>query len=62
MSIPPVSVPDAVEAALAEAVTKATLAGEWGVVKALVGELEARRKARGQVVDLDAVRRERGAR
>mgnify|MGYP007009299188 CR=1 FL=1 len=53
---------DAVETALAEALGKATAAGEWSVARALVAELEARRKARVGVVDLDTVRRERGAR
>lgn len=66
VSIPVVSALDAVEAALAEAVVKATLAGQWGVVKALVGELEARRSARVAagglaLVDLTAERRRRDA-
>jgi hypothetical protein len=59
---PTASIADPVEAALADAVRKATDADAWDVVKAIVGELEARRKARAGVVDLDAVRRERGAR
>lgn len=53
---------DPVEEALVEAVTKATIAGQWDVVKAIVDELAARRRERAGVVDLDAVRRERGAR
>ena len=53
---------DPVEAALAEALAGATVAGRWDVVKALADELTARRNARAGVVDLEAVRRERGAR
>ena len=56
------SATDPVEAALADALTKAVAAGAFDVVKVIVVELEARRKARAGVVDLDAVRRERGAR
>lgn len=43
---------DALEAALADAITKATAAGEWATVAQLAGELEARRTARagGNVV------------
>ena len=43
---------DAIELALAAALTKATLAGEWNVVSQLARELEARRTARaaGNVV------------
>ena len=47
------------EAALADALTKASAAGQWTVVAALAGELEARRKARAGVVELDAERRKR---
>ena len=50
------------EAALADGITRATLAGEWSAVKVLADELAARRRARAGVVDLEAVRRERGAR
>jgi hypothetical protein len=53
--------PDAVEAALAEAVARAAAAGAWDVVGKLAGELEARRRARQApgVVDLEAERRRR---
>jgi hypothetical protein len=44
--------PDPVEAALADAISKATAAGECGNVGRLARELEARRAARGNVVDL----------
>ena len=37
---------DAVERALASALERAALAGEWGVVAALTAELAARRAAR----------------
>lgn len=60
MSRPGPGSPDAVEAALADAVTGAVAAGQWDAVKALVAELEARRKARAAVVDLDAERAKRG--
>lgn len=53
--------PDAVEQALAAALTAATQAGEWTVVAQLASELQARREARAEVIDL-ASRRERGAR
>jgi hypothetical protein len=39
---------DAVELALADALTRASAAGEWAVVAKLAGELEARRLARGK--------------
>lgn len=61
-SIPSPSIPDAVEAALAAALVKATSAAEWTVVKALVGELEARRAARAGVIDLAEARRVREGR
>ena len=48
--------PDAVELALADAITKAATAGAFDVLPKLVAELEARRKARLDVVDLGAVR------
>jgi len=51
---------DPVETALAEALTKASAAGQWEIVARLAGELEARRKARAGVVDLDAARARRG--
>jgi hypothetical protein len=53
---------DPVEAALAEALSKAAAAGAWEVVGQLARELEARRKARGAVVDLEAERARRGKR
>lgn len=59
VSIPSASIADPIEAALTAAMTKATIAGEWTVVKALVGELEARRSARVGVIDLAEVRRAR---
>lgn len=51
---------DAVEAALAEALTRASEAGAWDVVGKLAGELEARRRARSGVVALDVERARRG--
>jgi len=53
---------DVVEAALADALTKASAAGEWTVVATLARELEARRAARAGVVRLDAARRRRDGR
>ena len=54
---------DVVEAALAEALTKAATACEWGLVAQLAKELEARRIARqGRgVVDLEEQRKRRGS-
>jgi len=52
--------PDAVELALADALTKAATAGRWDVVARLAAELETRRKARLEVVDLGAERAKRG--
>jgi hypothetical protein len=37
--------PDAVEVALADALSRASVAGEWAMVGQLARELEARRKA-----------------
>jgi hypothetical protein len=51
---------DAVETALADALQKASEAGAWDVVAKLAAELEARRRARAAVVDLDVVRARRG--
>ncbi len=48
----PVANRDPVESALAEAIGKATEAGEWLVVAQLARELEARRLARAQVPEL----------
>jgi hypothetical protein len=56
------SASDAVEVALADAITKAAAAGAFDVLPKLVAELEARRKARLEVVDLDAERARRGQR
>jgi hypothetical protein len=50
---------DPVEAALADAIGKATAAGEWGVVGQLARELETRRTARLGTVDLGAERARR---
>jgi hypothetical protein len=50
-----------VEAALVKAIGEASAAGRFDVVALLAGELQARRRAREGVVDLDAKRRERGA-
>jgi len=52
---------DALEAALADAITKAVAAGRFDVLPSLVAELEARRKAKSETVDLAAerVKRER---
>ena len=49
--------PDVVEAALADAITKASAAGAWDAVTALTRELQARRESRAGVVPLDARRR-----
>jgi hypothetical protein len=56
------SAPDAVEVALAVGIERASTAGAWAAVQALVQELEVRRKARSSVVSLDTERRWRGAR
>lgn len=53
---------DAVERALADALSKATAVGEWSVVAQLARELEGRRAARARAVNLDAERRSRGRR
>jgi hypothetical protein len=50
---------DPVEAALAEALTRAAAAGQWGTVETLSRELQARRESRANVVQLDAARRRR---
>lgn len=52
--------PDAVEIALATALTAASAASQWETVAQLARELEARRKARLEVVDLGAERAKRG--
>lgn len=56
------SEPDAVEAALAQALTAATTAARWELVAQLAAELEARRRQRLQVPDLSAERARRGKR
>jgi hypothetical protein len=49
---------DGLEATLADAITKATIAGRFDVVAQLCKELEARRLARlGNVVALDSKRK-----
>ncbi len=53
---------DPVDAALSEALSRASAAGEWPVVALLAGELQARRLARAatNVVALSDRRRDRG--
>ena len=51
---------DPVELALAAALEGATKAGEWSTVAQLGRELETRRQARGEVIDLAAERKRRG--
>ena len=51
---------DPVEAALADALTRAASAGQWDAVATLARELQARREARAAVVDLDVERHRRG--
>jgi hypothetical protein len=51
--------PDVVERALADALTRASAAGQWEAVACLAGELAARRKARATVVHLRAARIQR---
>ena len=53
---------DPIEAALADALTKAAAAARFDVVAQLAKELEARRSARSGVVDLEAEARKRGRR
>ena len=57
-------VPDAVEAALADALSAASKAGEWATVAQLARELETRRAGRSAaaIVNLDAERARRSAR
>jgi len=50
---------DPVELAIASALERASAAGQWTAVEVLARELEARRKARSGVVQLDAERRKR---
>ena len=50
---------DPVEVALADALTRAAAAGQWATVEVLSRELEARRKARADVIDLRAERLKR---
>jgi hypothetical protein len=54
-----VSESDPVELALATALDRASAAGQWTVAEVLARELEARRKARAGVVELNAERRRR---
>ncbi len=60
-SEPEVGQVDGVESALADALTKAATAGRFEVVETLGKELQARRKARSEVVDLEAARARRAA-
>ena len=53
------SIADPVEQAIATALERASAAGQWTAVEVLARELEARRKARAGVVELDAERRKR---
>ena len=57
MSIEPQ--PDPVEVALAVALRRAAESQEWGTVRMLSSELEARREARAGTVDLAAERLKR---
>jgi hypothetical protein len=50
---------DHVEQALADALAHAATACEWSVVAQLARELEARRLARANAIDLAAARRQR---
>lgn len=55
--------PDPVELALSDALTRASVAGQWEVVSQLARELEARRRAREgatNVVHLDDAKARRG--
>jgi len=54
-----VSESDPVELALATALERASAAGQWTAVEVLAREVEARRKARAGVVQLDDERRKR---
>jgi hypothetical protein len=59
-AVPAVAPPeDAVEAALAAALARASLAGEWSVVATLAGEMQARRLSRADVPRLDVERARR---
>jgi hypothetical protein len=58
-AVAPVLAVDPVELALATALERASVAGQWTSVELLARELEARRRARGAVVDLDAERSRR---
>jgi hypothetical protein len=51
---------DPVEVALAEALRRASEAGQWDVVATLARELQARREARVGIVDLEMARKRRG--
>jgi hypothetical protein len=51
---------DPVETALAEALRRASEASQWDVVAMLARELQARREARADVVDLEMARKRRG--
>jgi hypothetical protein len=53
---------DPIEIALADAIQKAAAAGRFEVLPSLVAELEARRKARFEVVDLGTERNKRRGR
>jgi hypothetical protein len=50
---------DPVEAALADALQRAALAGAWDAVAALTAELRGRREARAGVIDLASERERR---
>jgi hypothetical protein len=50
---------DPIERALADAIVKASAAGQWTTVEVLSKELTMRREARAGVVKLDVERRKR---
>jgi hypothetical protein len=54
-----VSESDPVELAMATALERASAAGQWTAVEVLAREIEARRKARAGVVQIEAGRRRR---
>jgi len=55
----PGAISEPVEAALAAALERASMAGEWATVALLARELQARREARAGVVMLDSARKRR---
>ena len=53
---------DPVEAALADALDRASKAGEWAVVGELAAQLDQRRRDRAGVVDIETARRAKRSR